>query len=273
MDKLRLAHAVMLALVAALFQGVPPTRAETAATPFDGDWSNEYVRCTPAMNWRAPGMEVRDGKFRRSSQFAQQYFTCDVSINPDGSFAKACGNGTSIAGRVVDDRMTYDLKHPYALCEVAFRRIARDVGPSLAAAPAVQAATVTICAQTIDNPLRHQRDPLPPEQQALWGIWDGEVVFHSTNRRCVGWLFGRIDEHGEPTAIHAYNTASSGLFNNARMGANPWPGGRYRNGTLVMTGPQESFELRKVNADTLEGSYIEAGHNYPATFKRRKPSN
>jgi hypothetical protein len=130
MRKGRLAHTVILALLAALLQGSASTLAETAATPFDGDWSNEYVRCTPAMNWRAPGMEVRDGKFRRSSQFAMQPFTCDVSISPDGSFEKACGNGTSITGRVVNDQMKYELKHPYAICTVAFKRIASARGPA-----------------------------------------------------------------------------------------------------------------------------------------------
>jgi hypothetical protein len=122
MHKRMLSHAVMLSVLTAVFQGSPPTLAQTAATPFDGNWSNQSLRCTPAMNWRAPGMEVRDGKFTRSSHFAHQYFTCDVSINPDGSFEKDCGNGTSIAGKVVNDQMKYDLKHPYAICTVAFKR-------------------------------------------------------------------------------------------------------------------------------------------------------
>ena len=167
--------------------------------------------------------------------------------------------------------MTYELKHPYAICTVAFKRIASAAEPPALPALAVQARTVQICAQTIDNNLRLQREPLPPGQQALWGIWDGEVLLHSHNRLCVGWLFGRIDEHGEPNAIYAYNTSSSGLFNNAKMGAVPWTGGRYQNGTLVMTGSPASFDLRKVNDDTLQGSYIEGGHSYPATFKRRQP--
>ena len=89
----------------------------------------------------------------------------------------------------------------------------------------------------------------------------------------MGWLFGRINEQGEPNAIYAYNTSNSGLFNNAKMGTVSWRGGRYQNGALVMKGSPVSFELRKVNDDTLEGSYIEAGHSYPATFKRRNPSN
>ena len=123
MVKRMLGYAAMISALTAVFQASPPTLAQTAATPFDGNWSNESVRCTPAMNWRAPGMEVRDGKFRRAGQFAHQYFTCDVSINPDGTFEKACGNGTSIAGRVVGGQMKYELKHPYAICMVAFNRV------------------------------------------------------------------------------------------------------------------------------------------------------
>lgn len=261
-------HLLMLASLAAVFQGGSAALAQPA-TPFDGTWSNQSVRCTPAWNWRAPGMEVRNGKFTRSGQMAHQYFTCDVSINPDGSFEKDCGMGTSIAGRVINDQMKYELKHPYSICTVAFERVLSAVQPVVTAS-AVQADTVTICSQKIDNSLRHQRETLPPEQQALWGIWDGEVRFHAQSRLCAGWLFGRINEQGEPSAIYAYDSSSSGLLNNAKMGTVTWKGGRYQNGTLVMKGSPASFDLRKVNDDTLQGSYIEAGHSYPATFRRRK---
>ena len=272
MDKRRLGYVVILSVSAAVFQGTPPTLAQTAATPFDGNWSNQSVRCTPAMNWRAPGMEVSNGRFTRSGQMAHQYFTCDVSINPDGSFEKACGNGTSIAGRVVNNQMKYELKHPYAICAVAFERVLGAVQP-VPAASAVNTETVTICSQTVDNSLRHQREALPSEQQDLWGIWDGEVLFHAQFRLCVGWLFDRINAKGELDAIYVYNTSGSGVLNNARMGTVTWKGGSYQNGTLVMKGPPASFELRKVSADTLQGSYIEAGNSYPVTFKRRKASN
>lgn len=289
--------AALLSLVAVVLQAGAPALAQTVASPFDGIWSNESLRCTPAGNWRAPGMEVRNGRFTRSSQLFGRYFTCDVAIDPDGSFDKACGNETSIAGRVVGDRMKYTLRHPMSICEVVFKRAPGAVGPALDAA-ALRAETVTICAQTIDNSLRHQRATLPPErrsaeQQAsgqvaadslapnslapnslvLWGIWEGEVRFHAQSRLCAGWLFGRIDEHGEPSAIYAYNGAGSAALNNTRMGALPWRGGQYRNGTLVMTGSPASYALRRRDADTLEGSYIEAGHSYPATFKRRHLSN
>ena len=173
---------------------------------------------------------------------------------------------------MVNDQMKYELKHPYAICTVVFERGPSAVQPA-SMASAVHAETVTICSQTVDNILRHQRETLLPEQQVLRGIWDGEVLIHAQFRLCAGWLFGGIDEQGEPNAIYAYNTSNSGLLNNTKMGTVTWRGGRYQNGTLVMKGSPVSFELRKVNDDTLEGSYIEAGHRYPATFKRRKTSN
>jgi hypothetical protein len=135
------------------------------------------------------------------------------------------------------------------------------------------AETVTICSQRIDFSPRFQRDALPPEQRALWGIWEGEISFGSQFRFCAGFLFGRIDEKGEPNAIYAYSTADAGLLNTAKVGSASWGGGRYRNGTLVMKSPEAVYELRRVNEDTLEGTYTWNGIGYPATLKRRKSSN
>jgi hypothetical protein len=132
---------------------------------------------------------------------------------------------------------------------------------------------VAICEQRVEFSPRFQKEALSPEQAELWGVWSGEVDFGGSARMCIGFLIGRIDEKGEPSAIYAWNSANiSGIYNVVTVGTNPWRGGRYINKTLTLTGQKSSFAFTRVADDTLEGVMIANGQRYPAVLKRRSSS-
>jgi hypothetical protein len=142
----------------------------------------------------------------------------------------------------------------------------------LVGAFATHAESTTICSQRVDYTPKFQKESLPPEQRALWGIWEGEALFGIAARWCIGFLIGRIDEKGEPAVIYAYTSATTGINNVAKIGVAPWRGGRYANGVLTLKG-EASFELTKTSEDTLEGFIIVDTRRWEAKLKKRKASN
>jgi hypothetical protein len=140
-------------------------------------------------------------------------------------------------------------------------------------APVVHAETVTVCDQKIEYTVAHRPETLSPEAKALFGVWDGEVLWDARARSCVGLLMGRIDENGNFDTKYAHNAAQVGINNVAKMGVINWRNGSYQNGLLKVGGPKSGFELRKVGQEVLEGHLIRDGQRFEAKFKGRKPPN
>lgn len=152
-------------------------------------------------------------------------------------------------------------------------QFALSLGLTVAASIA-HAETVTICDQRVEYTVNHRPETLSPEAKVLFGVWDGEVLFGIRARMCAGWLIGRIDDNGQFSAKYAYNTATPGINNTAKFGVGTWNGGQYQNGMMVMRGARNSYELRRISENELEGFFILGdGLKYEAKFKRRKAPN
>ena len=135
---------------------------------------------------------------------------------------------------------------------------------------AAVAETVTICEQRVEFQPRFQPQTLPPEQKALWGIWDGTIAWGGNASFCHGLLIGRIDEQGRFRAIHAWNSAHVGMVNMAHVGTSPWDG-TYKDGVILLPSNIGPLELRKISETELEGGWLKDGNRYAAKFKRRGP--
>lgn len=109
----------LVILAAANFIGLPALAQATS----DGTWSGQSFKCTPTGNFRQSPLEISNGMFSRSGILFGWSLSCDsVQIGRDGSFEKDCGNGVFIKGRVLNNKLSYELETPRVICEASFKR-------------------------------------------------------------------------------------------------------------------------------------------------------